>query len=662
MANEGTDNYRPDPKKEELFEELSRRYEREKQNREKHIVELELTPELEQSGIGGRFAFYADTNAIHISLNHQYTRKSIVFSVDKKDWNKTHNIFEKQLKQKGISKEHIMQLSDVLDNNHEVILSLRDGEQEQEQQEQKENGEDKDKQQKHKRRYATYKYSAKGADTLHEAILLAGQPTFIIYDKDNNEIKAVQNLEEATRILVPPSAEEYPYEPYQFTTIEEVRAYVSRAKEETIDSLYQKSKSIVHKYNDQDEHKLTLLAADIIWSYFQDKFSTTHYVAIVGGNGSGKTTKGDTFAAVAYRTVTMTDPSAANIFRVLGRIEFGQCTIVMDEAEKIDKSPDTMSILKSGYQFNAKVSKISMNEEVQQWFYPYCLKIIIAERSPSQSDAKGVLDRTFLYTAYKGKPQYDIKEILNPAGDQQRQKLFDEIMDFRKLMLLYRLLHFHDAVPDIDVGLEGRDKELCKPLLQLFYNTKSYKEIRATLQIFLNAKNQKKSNLIEAALHPMIVNFVSRNGREVAAKHVWNEIICGSIIEGHFDEKRPNEYQSADTDTDTDTDTDEKNTNTQPNDYEKSSNNKTDIRNIATQNDHKDVIVLEQPSLSSWPSADEVVEQQTPDSIYRIGHSDLFGCNYCKIKGDKPFMVKHPQYCKAGNHSKQNSEVDKKVI
>jgi hypothetical protein len=205
-----------------------------------------------------------------------------------------------------------------------------------------------------------------------------------------------------------------------------------------------------------------------------------------------------------------------------------------------------MSILKSGYQFNAKVSKISMNEEVQQWFYPYCLKIIIAERSPSQSDAKGVLDRTFLYTAYKGKPQYDIKEILNPAGDHVRQKLFNELTDFRKLMFIYRLIHFQDAVLDIDVGLEGRDKELCKPLLQLFYNTNSYKEIRATLQIFLNAKNQKKSNLIEAALHPMIVNLVSMNGREVPAKRIWSEIISGSTIEGHFDDKRPNEYQSAD--------------------------------------------------------------------------------------------------------------------
>jgi hypothetical protein len=79
-----------------------------------------------------RFAFYAETNAIHILLNHECTRKSIVFSVDKKDWNKTHDIFEKLLKQRGISKEHIALLSDTIDDNYHVILSLEQQHQQQE--------------------------------------------------------------------------------------------------------------------------------------------------------------------------------------------------------------------------------------------------------------------------------------------------------------------------------------------------------------------------------------------------------------------------------------------------------------------------------------------------------------------------------------------------
>jgi hypothetical protein len=66
---------------------------------------------------------------------------------------------------------------------------------------------------------------------LHEAILLAGQPVFIRYD-DNGEIKAVQNMEEATRILKPPNSEEYRYELYQFANVGELKSYMNWAAKE----------------------------------------------------------------------------------------------------------------------------------------------------------------------------------------------------------------------------------------------------------------------------------------------------------------------------------------------------------------------------------------------------------------------------------------------
>ena len=43
----------------------------------------------------------------------------------------------------------------------------------------------------------------------------------------------------------------------------ELAEYLRSAKSETIDSLYQKSKSIIKKYNDQDDYKLNLIAIDL---------------------------------------------------------------------------------------------------------------------------------------------------------------------------------------------------------------------------------------------------------------------------------------------------------------------------------------------------------------------------------------------------------------
>ena len=70
----------------------------------------------------------------------------------------------------------------------------------------------------------------------------------------------------------------------------------------------------------------------------------------VSDNGSGKSTIGNVFEFLGYRCVNMTDPTTANLFRIFGTIEAGQCTLVLDEAEKIDQDKDMMSILKTGYE------------------------------------------------------------------------------------------------------------------------------------------------------------------------------------------------------------------------------------------------------------------------------------------------------------------------
>jgi hypothetical protein len=46
------------------------------------------------------------------------------------------------------------------------------------------------------------------------------------------------------------------------------------------------------------------------------------------------------------------------------------------------------------------------------------------------------------------------------------------------------LNHFKDAIPDIEIGVDARDKKLCKPAIQLFYNIGPQTEIEAALQKF----------------------------------------------------------------------------------------------------------------------------------------------------------------------------------
>src|SRR6476661_8446757 len=88
--------------------------------------------------------------------------------------------------------------------------------------------------------YPVYKYSDNKKCPLHESVIMCGLPVFIKYE--NGEMKTVEKVEESSRIIRPPRIEEYPYLPYEFTNLEEVKKYVDRAKLETIDSLYTRAK------------------------------------------------------------------------------------------------------------------------------------------------------------------------------------------------------------------------------------------------------------------------------------------------------------------------------------------------------------------------------------------------------------------------------------
>jgi hypothetical protein len=341
---------------------------------------------------------------------------------------------------------------------------------------------------------------------------------------------------------------ECPYTPYEFKTHEEPNQYLQRAKNETLDSIYQRIKKIVKKYNDVDEKTITLLSANILGSYFQDRFSTVHYLLIVGDNGTGKSVFGDTFECLGYRPVNITNATEAFWFRIFGTNEFGQVTVIAEEADKIDENSQIMAMLKVGYQPNAKVPRMNNDNDKMDFYYPFCFKIIIAERSPNEDKARGVLDRSFKLKSYKGYPEEKIKEIRNPQGNTKRQKSLEEILDLRKLVFMYRLVHFKDRLKEVDVGLDGRDEELCKPLLQLFYtlgaSEEIQKELETTLQHFLNIKNNRKDNSLEALIYPVIVNYVSENGKEIPSDKMWELII--NTLDGKLDEKNSNLFYSAD--------------------------------------------------------------------------------------------------------------------
>jgi hypothetical protein len=494
---------------------------KENKNKNRKIQLLKISDTLRSKNIVKILA--ADDRCIQVTLNHMYKDIIIISDIDKKSWQKTVKNFRDAAANKGIDPKHIGMLDSTLAENYQIIDNIT---REQEENASKGDGTEQDKDDKDV--YPVYKYSNNRKGTLQEAIILSGLPRFIIYDKADEELVPVEKIEEPSRVLRPPNVEEYPYEPYEYVDSEELNYYLKRAKEESIYSLYQKWKFIVKKYNDQDEYKQILITTDLLWTYFQDLFPTTHYTAAIGDNGSGKSSIGDTFEHGAYRCINLTNPSAPNVFRILGGIEPGQCTLILDEVDRLDESSEMQSILKTGYRYGKRVPKINTNSWNQEFFFTYCFKLFLAESSPSQWKSKGVLDRILTFTTYFGTPNRLIEEITDPQGDPERRKLLDELNDLRKLMLIYRMVHFADPISDIDTTVRGRNMQLTKPYIQLFFGTPAQKEVEETLQKFLDIKNEKRSNSIEAILLPIIRKLLSEETRKedpkVPVSRIWETI------------------------------------------------------------------------------------------------------------------------------------------
>ena len=150
-------------------------------------------------------------------------------------------------------------------------------------------------------------------------------------------------------------------------------------------------KTTFQKYVDAEDHYIIILAADTIYSYFQDKFATTHYLICVGDNSSGKNSILMTFANLGYRTLLATSVSAPNVYTYLGSTEDCQGTLAEDEINNLDNDPDKMNIYKSGYsRSSGRVPKIDMHSgRVQEVFLTYCFKIFASERSLDSSKVKG---------------------------------------------------------------------------------------------------------------------------------------------------------------------------------------------------------------------------------------------------------------------------------
>jgi len=238
-----------------------------------------------------------------------------------------------------------------------------------------------------------------------EAIILGGTKSMWLQIIDGKAKLSENILLPDGRVLQPWEIGTYLSKEYEFTSEEEINSYITRAQNENLDTLYNRSKSFWIKYQDADNYHHVICAADTIFTYFVDRSSSTHYLLFVGDVEAGKSNNLTLFEHLAYRALPSISLTPANIFRSYGNFEEAQVTILENEIDNIEAQDEKKRIYKSGYKPGAKVYR---NDDTpsgrkSQAYLTYGFKAFTSEKRPDSIEAKGFNERIFVIKCLPGR-------------------------------------------------------------------------------------------------------------------------------------------------------------------------------------------------------------------------------------------------------------------
>jgi hypothetical protein len=361
-------------------------------------------------------------------------------------------------------------------------------------------------------------------NALYEAVLIGQDAYFVSLDRDSGTPRAritnsfmIPNAVGNSVIeILPRENMTYLSKPYRFESIKELDEYLLKASNLTLDSIYQDVKKIVKKYIAASDVHHTILSADTVFTYFQDIFGQTHYLFFYGDNSTGKTINLLLISQLGYRVMYDIDITPANIYTYYGCVEEGQGVICEDEADDLDyKQQEKMKIYKKGYNSGGKVSRTETGGDSgrnQEGYYVYGFKAFTGEERLDPDYAKGFNERTFYMECQAGDPEYDLSEVVSPAGAEEFEYLLQELEDTYKTLLMFRLLHHTDKFPNVDVLVKNREKQLVKPLIRLFQGADSLKEMADALGELIAQRRGVKRDTIEYALYKTIDKLIQDYG------------------------------------------------------------------------------------------------------------------------------------------------------
>ena len=356
-----------------------------------------------------------------------------------------------------------------------------------------------------------------------EAIYHKDKPMFLV--KNNAGFSIVESVEVNGELFYPKDVQHMPYEPYgwfegQVPNREDLFWMVWRE---------------ICCFVDVEPIWKDVLAACILLSYHQEKLQTVPYLFLYGDNESGKSTVLQVLKFLCYRPMYGVTIPAADMYGYLEDSDGIGC-ILEDEVQGIHKDTDKIKIFKAGYKQGAVVPRtiLTNNDRIIKYYRTFCLKACASEQIPQ---VKGFLERFILMPMVEGYPEKEWADLT--------QEDLCRLQDLRNCLLKWRMLSRDWTLPDVEISVKGRLKELWKPLLQITSGLTVYDELYKFVETQRKERLSLKQNTLEGKIVKVVVDIMNEfgEGATIPFQTIWSRL--QEELDGKIDEKKPNVMDTA---------------------------------------------------------------------------------------------------------------------
>jgi len=353
-----------------------------------------------------------------------------------------------------------------------------------------------------------------------EAIYHNDQPMFLVRTKDGFSI--LESVTNQGHKIVPKELGEFPYAPYEYYE----HAIPNR------EELFWRIRNEFDTFLDIESIYKDFLATCVLLSYQQEKVKTVPYVYFFGDNESGKTVALTLLSLLCYRPLFGVTIPPADVYGYLDDSD-SPGTILEDEIQGLWKDLDKSKVYKAGYKQGATIPRTFILERKRfiKYFRCFCFKACAAEEMPR---VKGLLERFIFIQMVEGFPKKDWADL--------NEEDLKRIYELRNILLKWRLAsRLEWSLPEVELSVKGRLKELWKPILQIVSGLPVEHDLRQFLTRLQQERMNEKTNTLEGHLVKVIAQLYQKD-RPIPFTDIWDALVVD--LEAKLDDKKPNKMDT----------------------------------------------------------------------------------------------------------------------